>query len=324
MRAGNQGLGKVFDCLIESVSTKWLIENKFLAPYRCFGIRLADTSSLHIKHGEFDNKESESLMSSKLIYGETIKNYKAYCDGKQTIVYCSGVKNSQATAAEFNSAGITAKHLDGTTPMFERKQAIQDFRDGKIKVLCNVDLFGEGFDVPDCECVILLRPTASLTLHIQQSMRSMRYKPGKTAIIIDHVCNTHIHGLPDDEREWSLEGKSKIKKVVKKTVKDCPECFAVLPISEKICKHCGYNFGETDTEKETETVDIILEEIVSADILRGKPYDSYRDCGTFDELERFRKAKGYKFAWSVFKAAELNILPVKYYNLARRMGVMYA
>ena len=72
-------------------------------------------------------------------------------------------------------------------------------RDGEILVLCNVDLFGEGFDVPDCEAVQLLRPTKSLTLYIQQAMRPMRINPadpGKEAIILDHVGNYTRHGFP--------------------------------------------------------------------------------------------------------------------------------
>ena len=204
VRMNEGGLGDVFESLIESVSTKWLIENHYLAPYKYYGVDLADTRNLHTKNGEFIPDEVEHLMARSVIYGSTVENWRKFADGSQTIVYCSSINTSKETAQAFQEAGITAAHLDGTTGKAERDRTVADFRSGKIKVLCNVDLFGEGFDVPDCEAVVLLRPTRSLALHIQQSMRSMRYKEGKTAIILDHVGNYTRHGLPDDEREWKV------------------------------------------------------------------------------------------------------------------------
>lgn len=120
---------------------------------------------------------------------------------------------------EFNAHGIRAIHIDGDTPKQERDDIISRFRSGEITILCNVDLISEGFDVPDCECAILLRPTKSLTLYIQQSMRCMRYKPDKRAIIIDHVGNYARFGLPDADRSWTLEGRKRIKKSVTSRMK---------------------------------------------------------------------------------------------------------
>ena len=237
VRMNEGGLGAVFESLVESVSTKWLIEHHYLAPYKYYGVELADTRHLHTKNGEFIPDEVERLMARSVIFGSTVENWKKFADGKKTIVYCSSINTSKATARAFQEAGIVAAHLDGTTGKAEREQTVEDFRSGKIKVLCNVDLFGEGFDVPDCEAVVLLRPTQSLTLHIQQSMRSMRYKPGKTAIILDHVGNYTRHGLPDEEREWSLKQKKK-KKKSERYVKSCPNCFAVVPAGKTVCPHC--------------------------------------------------------------------------------------
>ena len=145
--------------------------------------------------------------------------------GEKAICYCHTVGASMDAASEFRAHGISAIHIDAKTPAFERKQIINDFRTGKVQVLTNVDIIGEGFDVPDCSTVILLRPTDSLSLHIQQSMRSMRYQPGKTAKIIDHVGNVHLHGLPDQERVWVLHQKNQrpqmlrcVRNVVKFTI----------------------------------------------------------------------------------------------------------
>ena len=315
VRMNEGGLGAVFQSLVESVSTKWLIENNYLAPYKYYGVDLADTRSLRIRNGEFDPYEVERLMSHSVIYGNTVRNWKKFAEGKQTIVYCSSINTSKATAQAFREDGIRAAHLDGTTNKKEREQAVADFRDGKIKVLCNVDLFGEGFDVPDCEAVVLLRPTRSLALHIQQSMRSMRYKPGKTAIILDHVGNYTRHGLPDDEREWTLQ-KKKQKRKGKALVKTCPACYAVVPIRKRVCPCCGYEFSSEGQETQAVIDDVMLQEI------SARPYTDYKKCQTFEELELFRKAKKYKFGWTIHRAVEMHIpIPDKYEQMVYRMGI---
>ena len=98
------------------------------------------------------------------------------------------------------------------THKISRREAINQFRKGIIKILCNVDLISEGFDVPDCDTAILLRPTKSLGLFIQQSMRCMRWQENKTAIIIDHVGNVNRFGTPDVNHEWSLVPKKEKSK----------------------------------------------------------------------------------------------------------------
>ncbi|MDK7251245.1 DEAD/DEAH box helicase, partial [Lactobacillus paragasseri] len=98
---------------------------------------------------------------------------------------------------------------DSKTPANERDRIMNDFKSGKIKVLCNCDLISEGFNVPDCSCVVLLRPTESLVVYLQQSMRCMRYQSDKDAIIIDQVGNFIRFGLPNADRDWTLEDRAK-------------------------------------------------------------------------------------------------------------------
>src|SRR5699024_9600940 len=107
---------------------------------------------------------------------DVIKHYKQLADGQKTILYAHSVEFSKMYADKFNEAGIISAHIDAKTPKAERDNIIQKFRDGEVLVLCNVDILGEGFDVPDATAVMLLRPTESLSLYIQQSMRPMRYR----------------------------------------------------------------------------------------------------------------------------------------------------
>ena len=310
-RLGTGGLGEVFDKLIESVSTKWLIEHHYLAPYHYYGVQLADATKLHTKHGDYDKAEVEELMNRSVIFGSAVENWLKLAKDKKTIVYCSSIETSKNTVKAFLDAGVIAAHLDGTTPKAERDRVVSEFRSGKIKVLSNVDLFGEGFDVPDCEAVVLLRPTKSLTLHVQQSMRSMRYNPSnpdKVAIILDHVGNYRLHGLPDDEREWTLESKAK-KKQDEAPIKQCPQCFSVVPKQANRCPYCGCEFKTQTTEREDKPVvdDVFLK------MITWYPKEAYRCAKSFEELRYFQQQRGYNFFWALRTAIQMDIpVPVKY------------
>ncbi len=190
---------------------------------------MADLSGLHTS----ENVTSDIMgaLDKSVIYGDVVGHYQKLASSRKAICYCASVKHSQEMAERFSKAGIPAAHIDGGTGKYELARIIEQFRKGKITVLCNVDLISEGFDVPDCSCAILLRSTQSLTLFIQQSMSCMRLKPGKRAIIIDHVGNYTRFGMPDDDREWSLEPKKKRKKMVdnKNRIRQCPGCFYTFP-----------------------------------------------------------------------------------------------
>lgn len=318
-RLNQGGLGDVYSDLISSVSTQWLIENNYLSPYKYYSVKLADTSNLHIRAGEYKADEVNELMQNKEIYGETVKQWERLAKNKKTIVYCASVEASRMTANEFLQAGYSSYSLDGTTPKNERQSVMERFRNGDVKILCNAELFGEGLDVPDCECVVLLRPTQSLTLYIQQSMRSMRYMPNKTAIIIDHVGNCYHHGLPDDDRQWTLEPKKKQENTVK--IRECQNCYAVYPPTKTKCPYCGYEATKEVQRKDKKIVDIDLVEVKRQENLRNTRLQD-AELHTWAEVVEFQKAKKYKFAWCIRYAVAHNIdVPSKYANMRKAIGV---
>ena len=151
--------------------------------------------------------------------------------------------------------------------------------------------------MPDCECVILLRPTKSLTLFIQQSMRCMRYREGKRAIIIDHVNNVAEFGLPDADREWLLEGHPKPKGVA--PGRTCPACFAVINMSERTCPHCGFVFEPERRKKPTKVLDIEL--IKYNEIERVRAFKSPQECRNVNELKLYAQVHGYKPGWVYYQ-----------------------
>lgn len=319
-RLNEGGLGAVYDSLVEGVSTKWLINNGHLAPYRHFSLQLADTSGLHSRGGEYVSQEVQELMENKYIYGETVKNWLNIANGMKTIVYCSSVQSSRETAESFISEGISAAHLDGNTSDTVREEIMQSFRSGETKVLCNCELFSVGLDVPDCECVILLRPTQSLTLYIQQAMRCMRAdrnNPDKVGIIIDHVGNIYRHGFVDDPRDWSLDAKKRNEKNLIK-IKECPQCFMTYSAENVKCPQCGFENHIVKETKDRKTVDVDLREVQRIENLKNCKYEDIKNCSTFDEILEFQKARGYKIQWAIHMADSIGIKVPAKYNYMRR------
>lgn len=316
-RLNSGGLGEVFDNLITSVSTQWLIENKYLSPYKYYSIPLADTEKLHIRAGEFKAEEVSALIENEAVYSGAVEQYLKLASGKKAIVYCPSVKASKETAEEFNRNGIRAAHLDGTSSKEEREKVIESFRAGKYYILSNADLFSEGFDDKDIECTILLRPTMSLTVFIQQSMRCMRYKEGKTALIIDCVGNVFRHGLPDDDREWSLLPKAKQETTVK--IRECPQCYGVYSPTMEKCPYCGFMAVKEVIHKNKKTVSVDLVEICRQEELKNTRL-SDTDFKTWEEVREYQQARKLKFAFCFHYCLEHGIqIPSKYRYAMRYM-----
>lgn len=305
VRLNGDGLGDVNDKLIIGKSTKWLIEHRFLAPYDYYAPSVADLTGLHTRAGEYVTADIDKAMIQNKVFGDVISYYRKLADGKKAICYCASIRHSEATAAAFRDAGIVAEHIDGTTPKAERDRLIAAFRRGDIQILCNVDLISEGFDVPDCECAILLRPTHSLTLYIQQSMRCMRYRDGKRAVIIDHVGNYARHGMPDDDRTWSLEKREKRsykkdEEAQSERVICCPECFfsfSADSVTDGKCPHCGALLPKRQRKLGEDTeAQLIKVEGFSLDL------STPDSCGSYEELLAYAISHGYKRGWAYYQA----------------------
>lgn len=304
-RLNGSGLGDVNDKLIIGPTVKELINWGNLSPYKYYAPEIVNTARLRVRAGEFRKEDIEELFSKRAIYGDVIKHYKKLSFAKKAICYCSSISQSRLMAAKFKKAGIPAEHIDGETPKTDRAEAIKKFRSGEILILCNVDLISEGFDVPDCNTSILLRPTKSLTLYVQQAMRCMRYQPDKTAVIIDHVGNVGRFGLPDAEREWTLEVKSKANSTETDiNIKTCHECLAVYKMGVKTCPICGH----VNEIEQTETVyvpDAELKEFKQEIIF---DYRKPEDCKNITELQEYAKAKNYKPGWVWYQAKMRNFI----------------
>ncbi len=244
-RLDGTGLGKWFKEIVRGPDVRWLIDNGYLSDYKIYAPQTVSLHGVHTRMGDYNKTEAAEAVDKPTITGDAISHYQRLANGKRAVVFCVSIQHSIHVVEQFKASGIKAIHVDGETPEHIRDMAIESFIEGRTQVLSNVDLFGEGFDVQGIEAVILLRPTMSIGLYLQQIGRSLRPQLGKTAIILDHVGNCARHGLPDEVREWSLEGrpKTRSKDPDAVAVKVCPKCFAAQLPGKSACQYCGYTYA---------------------------------------------------------------------------------
>jgi hypothetical protein len=225
-----------------------LIDAGMLCDYRVIASQTGiDEALLRIgSTGDFTQASTKAARKSELI-GDVVETYHVHALGKQAIVFAVDVQDARDIAARFVAAGIRAASLDATSNDSHRQQQVDRFATGSLQVLVNVDLFGEGFDIPACEVVIMARPTASFGLFVQQFGRALRPLDVKPyGVIIDHVGNVMrmaaTHGLPDTPRNWQLwqePGRGATRNPDAIPVRVCPECALAYEAIRMDCPFCG-------------------------------------------------------------------------------------
>lgn len=300
-RLSGEGLREYFSEMVLGPETGWLIENEYLSRYRAFAPPEPDMEGVHTRAGDFVTSEIEEVMSGSRVMGDCVEHYKRCAHGKKAVLFAVSINHSKELAARFNEAGIPAAHIDAETPEAERRKIIMDYADGVYWVLCNVDLFGEGFDLSaiaekdvPIEAVIQMRPTQSLSLHLQQLGRALRPKP-EPAIILDHAGNLKRHGFPDSKFEWSLDAREKQtrggkgKEIVEK-VRRCPKCYYTHEPILTRCPNCGhvYEVGRKIGEVEGELQELTKEQIT----LKNKTEQA--SAKTLQDLIALAYRRGYK------------------------------
>lgn len=287
-RLDKKGLGShvdgVFDIMVEGPNTRWGIDNKFLSKYKiaCPASDYQDYLTSSSNNSDYSKKSMMEASSKSHITGDVVENYIKHANGKQAILFSSDVATAKKMEKEFLSKGIVARELNGTTLDSERLDALIKFREKKIQVLLNVDLFDEGLDVPGIECVIMARPTKSLGKFLQMVGRGLRIAVGKPyLILIDHVGNIKEHGLPCDVRRWTLD---RIKKSSKKLnfLRICSNVSCNAPYDRALteCPWCGEEAikasrnGESGGRTPPEMVDGDLE-LIDPETLRELERGTY-------------------------------------------------
>lgn len=211
-RLDKRGLGRhadgVFDTMVLGPNSRWGIDNGFLCKYK-IAIPSSDYQNYLRKASDGSDYAKDAMIEASQrshIVGDVVLNYQKFANGKQAILFATDINTAQKMESQFKAAGVKAKLLTGETNDKERLDALLDFQNKLTQVLLNVDLFDEGLDVPGIECVIMARPTMSVSKYKQMVGRGLRPASGKPfLVLIDHVGNVTNHGLPCAHRRWTLD-----------------------------------------------------------------------------------------------------------------------
>ena len=293
------------DTLIEGVTADELIKMGAISEYDYYAPDLnINTDNVGMVAGEYNNTQLTDLMCQSAIYGDVLKYYQLLGENRQAIAYCTSVKHSIKTADMFINNGISAVSIDGSMNMRERNKRMDMFRKGKVQILCNCNLISEGVTLPNASVALLLRPTMSLPLFIQQACRVLTPVEGKKAVIIDYVNNVQRHGLPTDTHNWSLTENVEKRKEFNSdgtlSIRQCENCFKCFRTAQK-CPYCGYEYTvkgrELKAVKEVELKRIEAIEKVEIEKQKRAARMEVGQCRTIAELQKIANERGYAPGW---------------------------
>jgi len=324
-RLDGRGLNDCFDVMVEAIPMADLIAQGFLAGYTYLAppTRI-DLSSVATRNGDYAVDQLAAATDKSVITGDAVGHAKMYLAGRPAIVFTVTVEHAEHVAAQFAEAGFRAASVDGSMSSKERRSRIEGIGNGNLDILTSCQLISEGTDIPAVGGAILLRPTKSLALHLQQVGRSLRPKSdGSNAVILDHVGNIR-HGLPDAPRIWSLAAKKK-KKHEDAPVAQCEVCYRVFgvypnwkqklrdhnePCQEPTDPRCllmseGSSGGERELpEAEEGTLSVVStspEWAGGLNIATARGTEWYRlmdRADTLEKLAQVAKARGYHWKWA--------------------------
>ena len=302
-RLDGKGLESMFDVMVEGPTASWLIEHGYLSQYRLFcPPGQANLFGIRKRGGDYARNELQERVDQRRVLAAAVRNYKLYAGGRRAIGFCVSISHMHHVRDTFIEAGINAVCVDGSLSKHDRAAAIGAFRNGGVQILLSVDLISEGFDVPACDCVLLMRPTASLGLHLQQIGRGLR-PSDKDCVILDCAGNSETHGLPDEIRYWSLSGETKERKggVAPVAIRVCKRCFSVHRPTPA-CPFCG--FVHPTAERQVEEREIDLVDRTAEFRAKRREIGQARDRASLEEIAAKR---GYKRGWvdNVLKARTL-------------------
>lgn len=314
-RLNGKGLCCWYDTMVEGPSVKWLIDNNYLSKYRAFAPDSPDMTGVRVTAGDYNKKDlADRMESDRVLVGNVVKHYKEHAMGKRGVTFTVSRAHSEIVCAAYNAGGVPAATIDGETPKDERKRLARALATGEILQLVNAELLTFGYDLAAAanmsvtiQCISDLQPTKSLAKQMQKWGRALRFE-GINAdphLIFDHANNISEHGLPCEDRVWTLADRD--RRDSKKSSDDreisfriCPKChMAHKP--KPSCPDCGYIYPIESRSIDEVDGDLIELQI---DIAKKKARQEVGMSKTAEDLWRIAKERGYKSGW-VYKQAKL-------------------
>jgi DNA repair protein RadD len=280
-RVDGKPLGNAFDVIVHGPSYSELIaEGWIVAPMVYSTPMHPDLSKVKTMAGDYSQKDLEEAVNRRALIGNIFDEWERRSGGRRTVIFCVSVEHSKAVAAEFTSRGVAAEHLDGETSDDERPRILARLESGATRVVTNFGVLCEGWDQPSCKCIVLARPTKSLALYMQMAGRGLRPWcpcgcPAEARcphqvlpIILDHGGCVDRHGMPHEDREWSLEGVP--KRAGSAPMKACPKCFAFVASALMVCPYCAHEWPppvavEREAPEVLEGVELALRSLTGTD-----------------------------------------------------------
>jgi DNA repair protein RadD len=289
-RTDGRGLGEWYSHMVQGPTAAELTAAGFLAPARVLAPPGPSLVGLRKRMGDYDMSQAGQILQAGQAMGDCLAHYRRYLDGQTAIAFCCSVAHAEAATQLFASHGVPAASIDGTMDGPTRERLLADLAAGRLKVLTSCALIGEGVDVPSVSGCILLRPTQSVSLHLQMIGRCLRPQLWKTAVVLDHVGNYQRLGHHLEQREWTLEGTPKKDRDQAPSVKVCPKCFAAMASVARACPECGHEF--VPERRELQHVDGELVELQQVERRQRRMEEG--QAQTYEELVALGKARGMK------------------------------
>ncbi|MEO1002929.1 MAG: DEAD/DEAH box helicase [Cyanobacteria bacterium J06638_7] len=297
-RLDGRGLGEQFEAMVRGQSPAWLTEHGYLATARVFAPPLGfTTEGLRRWMGDYSPAQAAARLNSRRQMGDAIGHYRRLLEGRTAVAFCCSVAHAEQVAEAFAAAGIAAASIDGRMDVATRRGLLQALGSGEVKVLTSCSLIGEGIDVPSVGGCILLRPTASLALHLQMIGRCLRPGHGD-AVVLDHVGNVERLGHHLDEQDWTLEGVRRRDRNAAPSVKTCPRCFSAVGSRFLTCPNCGFEWPPPTPRAALEQVEGELREVERRERMRNRRQEqaaarSYGDLVALGHARGHRNPEGW-------------------------------
>jgi len=309
VRLDGRPLNPPFETLVQGITHKELEAIGRLAPYDYYAPCELDLFHVKKRAGDYAANELEDLVCNRTIYGDVLKSYRKFAEGKKAIAFCVSVRHSREVADMFNAAGIPAASLDGSMSKAARSEIMRKFREKGIQILTSCNIISEGISVDECECCMLLRPTDSLALYIQQACRCLRYMDGKRAVILDFCGNYSRHNLPSSNREWNIVSNIKPNREFNPdgslTLRVCGYCFKTFETAPN-CPFCGEEYElkprEIKQMREVALACIDKEKFEAEQARKARVAIDIRNARCFEDLLRIEKVYGYGRGWARIRA----------------------
>jgi DNA repair protein RadD len=307
-RGDGRGLGGIFDTIVECPQVADLIARGYLVRTRVYAPVNPDLKGVRTVAGDYVESQLAERMDTDRLVGGIVEHWQKFGEGRRTVCFAVSVGHSIHIRDEFLKAGVRAEHIDGSTPTAERDASLKRLSSGEIKLITNCAVLTEGWDMPECGCIVLARPTKKMGLYRQMIGRGLRPSEGKTdAVVLDHSGAVFRHGFVEDHVEWLLEPDKhsasaahtkRLSASHSSRLLECTQCGAVR-VGGEPCFHCGFL-----PQRPPRAVDIVDGELGLVDQqfrrAKAKIYDSAERTRWHAMLIHVAKECGYKPGWAAY------------------------